>query len=267
VGSKVTDLSVSGQQDLLLSASRKGDTILHLRRASCFSDAFRLFISDRTGGGAYVSRELTDQANLRDFRRDQAFQPVSYLSLSPDGRSIVGVSGDGRRFLQSTRSSLTSTDFSVPIEGAFDAVNASITSSGAAVLADPLLSGDGLGLYYHVINDPGSNGLYESSRRTTNDKFSAGVKLPDFAQQYQSIKGVSADRLTLFVFDTNTAPWSTTILKRKDASFAWSNPNAPNAAPAIQGFRSTPVDDCSLLVGNFTTTGCLDEDIFFFSAQ
>jgi hypothetical protein len=264
VGSKVGDVSADDQQDLLLGASRKGDSILYLRRANCLADDFRLFIADRNGAG-YNSLDITGQMNIMGLRRDQAFAPVSYLTLGPDGRTLIGVTGDGRRFVQATRSGLATTDFSAPIEGPFVAINNSIAST-SAVLADPLLSGDGLGFYYHVINDPSVNGHYESSRNTTSAPFSAGVFLPSVVQGFNAVKGVSADRLMLLLMNTNSVPWSTTILTRKDVTHAYTNPNAPNDAPSIQGFRDVVLDDCSVIMGNFTTTNCLGEDIFLFNA-
>jgi hypothetical protein len=130
------------------------------------------------------------------------------------------------------------------------------------------MSGDALGFYYHVINDPALNGLYESLRKNTTDKFPAGTKLPAIAQGFQAVKGVSADRLTLFLFKTpDTDWWSTTILSRRDVTHAFSNPLAPNPAPDFRGFRIVPVEGCSVLIGNYTATNCGGEDIHFFNAQ
>jgi hypothetical protein len=267
VGTKIAEISVADQQDLLLGASRAGDTLLHLRRADCGNDAFSLLISDREASG-FVSRDITENAAVKTFRKDQAFEPVSYLGISPDGRSLIGVTTDGRRFTISTRSGPGLTDFGTAIEGPFETINWSIASSSTAVLADPLMSGDGLAFYYHIINDPALNGLYEAVRGGSSAKFPAGSKLPELAQGFQAVKGVSADRLTLLLFypDPNNW-WSTTVLTRKDVTHAFSNPRAPNPAPNFRGFRAVVIDGCNVLIGNYTDTNCLGEDIHYFNAQ
>ncbi len=266
LGQKIAEVSADDQQDLLLGASKAGDVLLHLRRADCGTDTFTLFVSDREQG-TFVSRDITSLAVVQALRKDQAFEPVSYLNISPDGRSLIGVSSDGRRFVRSARSAASAVDFAVATEGAFETINGSISASATAVLADPLMSGDDLAFYYHVINDTQLNGLYESVRKTTSDKFPAGTLLPGLVQGFQAVKGISADRLTILLFDINSVPWSTTILTRKDVTHAFSNPKAPNAAPAIPGFRDVVVGSCGTVIGNYTYTNCMGEDIYVFNAQ
>ena len=61
--------------------------------------------------------------------------------------------------------------------------------------------------------------------------------------------------------------WSTVILTRRDVTFAFSNPRAPNPVPAIQGFRTVGLDPCNVLFANHTVAGCLGEDIHILNAQ
>jgi hypothetical protein len=58
--------------------------------------------------------------------------------------------------------------------------------------------------------------------------------------------------------------FATNVLSRRSVKQQFTNPNSPNAAPVVPGFRTRPIGDCSQLLGT-CTGGCNNEQTCVFT--
>lgn len=255
-GTIVTSLSAGGSQDALLGVSSSAASVLYLHAAAgtCVPSGATLLIGDATTVAlptppTYTTKDLSAVANLAGFSKQE-----QSMTLSGDGRTIIGVDTAGRAFLTSTRSALAQTDFTLAAEGPFAAVNAAVPAG--AKLAYPVQSADGLAFYWQVggATNTSMNGLYEALRSLTSAPFAAGQKMPAAVQAFEAITGISSDRMTLFV----TASFTTSTLSRNSLQDPF---GASTIAPPAMAFRVTPVTDCSSIFGTCEPGGCQGETI------
>lgn len=249
----LTAINSPGQQDAPTGMTPTGDTVLLQRRSTC-GGPFTLLIADSVGVANTISN-LSSAPGLQGMRIGNE----NHLTLTADGRTIIGVDIAGTGFLASTRSALGATDFNIAAAGEL----AAITVTGSRRLFGPAISTDGLAFYYTIANDPDPNvnGIYESVRASKAVPFPAGTRMPAVVQSFSFVTATSVDRMTLFL---HTHTFSMVVLKRTSVTRPFVNPNAPAAAPIIPGFRTRPLGACDRLVGT-CTGGCTNEDTCVFS--
>jgi hypothetical protein len=252
-GTPVAGLNSMGLQSALLGVAANGGSVLYLRGTTgCVGAGADLLIADEAVAGTppFVVQALTNVANLAGFARTE-----ETMTLSADGLTIVGVGTDGRSFLSSTRSAVGGTDFTATSAGLFATLNISLPAAPATV-SWPLLSHDGLGFSFRVDgSDANTNGIYETTRTSTTTAFPVAAKLPGTIQTFESISGMSSDRLTAFV----TMNVGTHILTRPAIDQPFVAP--ASSTPPGSAFRVVPTTGCGVLFGTCEPGGCNAETI------
>jgi hypothetical protein len=242
----------AGIQDQIGAVTPDGQVILYLKALSSCG-GFHLIVADETtpGSGVFTLRDVTTTFNILGF-----FVDAESYTITTDGRTIIARSIDSRRLLATKRSAINMVDFGPVSTADFDRLNDQVAANAGKFRA-PVISADGLELFYSVMGAPGStNGIYSSVRASTSVPFPAGARIPA-ALQYPFVSGISSDRLTLFVFD----PFSSRILTRNSTSQQFTNPNAPSTPTQITNWAHRPLADCSKLVATASPGGCSNEDI------
>jgi hypothetical protein len=241
-----------GRQTALCGASTSGQSILYLQtvqNSTCGN--FILTIADEAVAGTlpYVPHPLVQAPNLGGLSKVE-----ETLVLAPDGLTIIGAATDGRTFLESKRSAIGMTDFSLAAAGDFATLDAGIPPAPAS-LHWPVLSADGLAFYYHVVGatDTTLNGEYEALRASTAMPFPVGTLMPAAVQPFDGITGMSSDRMTAFV----TMGFSTRLMTRTSLSqpFTLSTGTPPGAA-----YRVMPIAGCTA-IGTCEPGGCQNEAV------
>jgi hypothetical protein len=259
-GRAVGSVSASDVQEALLGASASGATLLYLRSPyhACVADqgGATLLLADRVdaSGDNYAVSDVTSLPALAGFSRREAT-----MTVSPDGRAVIGAGARGGGFLVATRSRLGATDFAAPIAGPFATLDAALPEP--AWVGWPVLSADGLAFYYKIeqSGDAGRDGIYESVRDSTSADFPVGTRMPDVVQAWGSVTGVAPDRLTLYV----TRDFGTHLLTRASTSAPFAQ---HDGSPwPVSAYRVTPIDGCRL-IGTCEPGGCWREDICVWSA-
>jgi hypothetical protein len=131
--------------------------------------------------------------------------------------------------------------------------------SAGMTLGLPVIGADQHELYYGVLDErsgPGEpgplSGSYMATRTDTTVPFTPGQMLRGRARTYESVSGVSADGLSLFM----TSEFRTHVLVRASTDEPWGLP-APNILAAmLPGWRAMPTQDCKRILATFTIGGC-----------
>jgi len=249
----LTALNDPSAQDAPAAITPDGATMLLQRRSTCFGP-FTLLIADNVGTANTLS-DLSAVPGLQGLKLHEE----NNLTLTADGRTIVGVDTAGTGLLASTRSALGAVDFGAASPGDF----AAIAVVAPSMLLGPALSPDGLALYYSIVNatDPATDGIYEAVRASTAVPFPAGTRMPAVVQGNGYVTATSSDRMTLFI---QTNAFSMIVLSRTSLDAPFANPLAPAAPPTVPGFRTRPVGSCDRLVGT-CTGGCVGEETCVFT--
>lgn len=256
-GTTISSVSQTSVQDAITGCTPAGSSLLVQRGTPC-GPVFSLFVADSSAPLTYSTAAVPTGSALSTMRASSE----GAITLTPDGRTIIGVSTDGLSLLASTRTGPGTSDFGVPSASEFAAL--SLTTSGQ--LSSPVLSADGLDLYYTVsaTGDPAKDGIYEAVRASTGVAFPAGTRMPAAIQAYGSVTGVSSDRMTLFL----TASFQTFVFTRLSVTQPYTNPNGAAPPPTVPGFRTAPMAaDCSALIGTCTPGGCGNEDVCRYTRQ
>jgi hypothetical protein len=247
----VSGVNASGVQDAVQGLTPSGSTMLFQRgRTAC--SPYSLFIADETssGSGAYQAMDISAVSTLApmDIAAEQT------LTLTADGKTIIGTTTDRKHFLASTRSGPGLADFGVATGADFVA----LAATGSQTLGSPYISGDGLAFYYVISGDTDAtkNGIYESLRASAGMPFPAGTRMPDLVQQYSYVTATSSDRMALFVQNSSFTMF---VLTRRSLSQPFSNPNAPSPPPMLPGWRTRPLTNCQKIIGT-CNSGCVNED-------
>jgi hypothetical protein len=252
-GTPITDLNLPNIQSALLGVAANGGSVLYLRATTaCVTSGSDLLIADEAVAGTppYVIHSLGSNPNLAGFSRVE-----ESMTLSADGLTIVGVGTDNRSFLTSSRSAVGGTDFSAASAGLFATLNISLPAAPATV-SWPLLSHDGLGFTFRIDgSDANTNGIYETTRTATTAAFPPATKLPGAIQTFESISGMSSDRLTAFV----AMNFGTQIVTRPAVDQPFTA--AAGSTPPGNAFRIVPIAGCGLLFGTCEPGGCNNEGI------
>jgi hypothetical protein len=259
-GTAVPGLTMAGKQSALLGASSTGQSVLYLQATTtCVTTGpASLTIADEAVAGTppYVLQSLDAVANLGGFAKGE-----ETMTLTADGLTVIGVATGGLSFLASKRSAVGATDFSLAAAGDFAAINAAVPAAPAS-LSWPLLSGDGLAFYYRVAgaSDTTANGIYEALRASTTAPFAAATLMPGDVQTFESISGISSDRMTVFV----TKTFATQLLTRDSLAQPFTTPTM--STPPGQAFRVVPIAGCTL-IGTSEPGGCQNEAISTWANQ
>ena len=120
-----------GRQTALSGASASGQSILYLQtipNGTC--GGFVLTIADEAIAGTlpYVPHSMVQAPNLGGLSKAE-----ETLVLAPDGLTIIGAATDGRSFLESKRSAIGMTDFSLAAAGEFATLDTGIPPSPASL--------------------------------------------------------------------------------------------------------------------------------------
>lgn len=245
-------------EDSILSATASGRTVMFSwSPTSC--GAFATYIADEVapGSGTYTNYNVAATFTTLGLLNGQ-----DTLTLSSDGLTVIARSSDSKKLLVTKRSALDMTDFGTPSDTETAAINATVATAGN--LTAPVLSDDGLELFYAVYNATAQvNGIYSAVRSSTSEPFPAGTKLGPPVSDYPIVTGVSSDRLALFVFYS----FQTRILTRSSTNAAWVNSNAPADPPTISNWSVKPLADCARLIAMASPGGCAAEDIVVMQRQ
>jgi hypothetical protein len=256
-GTTVTSVFV-GKQTALCGASTSGQSILYLQTAANACGSFVLTVADEAVAGTlpYIPHAMAQAPNLGALSKAE-----ETLVLAPDGLTIIGASTDGRSFLESKRSAIGMTDFSLAAAGEFEMLNNWIPPAPAS-LRWPVLSADGLAFYYHIVGatDSTINGEYEALRASTAMPFPAGTRMPAAVQAFDGITGMSSDRMTAFV----TIGFSTQIMTRTSLSQPFTL--STTAMPPGAAYRVMPIGGCTA-IGTCEPGGCQNEAVCTWTNQ
>lgn len=214
-----------------------------------------LLIGDSNDAG-FVVTDLSAQPALAPMGTDQD----GMVTLTGDGLTIIGTSDDGSYFLQASRAAIGSTVFGPVSNTVFAALNVNAPTR----IDFPVISNDGLAIYFRRINSANSidNGLYESVRASKDVPFPAATKMPGGVQGYAAVMGISSDRMAIFV-ENNAAQMA--ALTRKSVKDPFANPSAPAPPPVLPGFHTRPLSDCQTVFATDTSGGCDNEEIAIFT--
>jgi hypothetical protein len=240
----ITEVNSVGQQDAIMGVSGNGHTVLSMRR-TCFG-AFTLLLTDGLGS-APATIDISNNPGLgqMDALRESA------IGLTNDGLSIIGATKAGTGLAMATRSQIGTADFAVANGGLQQ-----ISVAAPGKITAPVLSRDGLELYYQVVGAGAPiDGVYQSVRASTNVPFPAAIRSPALINNGGFVTSISSDRRALFV----QSSFGQQIFTRVDVSQEFSNPNGANPAPVTPGFRMRVLDDCQTLVGT-CNGGCNNEE-------
>jgi tRNA A-37 threonylcarbamoyl transferase component Bud32 len=255
LGTVVPGISVAGRQEALVGVSGDGDTILYLAGQRCALD--RLFVARRRGQ-TYESVDLTDQL---DRRRVTIFEGC--CTMAADGKTIVIATVDHKGFV---RAPLVGDRV-----GAFDGAElGGLLPAPHLTVRHPVLTADGLTVYYRVDDTVADNGevgpldgTYEAARTDLRAPFGQPRRLRGRARQYEYVSGVSADNLSLFM----AADYETHVMVRTDTSELFGVPGHNASPQRLYGWRAVPLADCSRILTTSTPGGCESEDIVYLDAK
>jgi hypothetical protein len=248
LGAFIDEINATGQQDAIAGHSASGTTLLTQRRAVC-AGPFTLLLTDGIGTQPTTS-DITGLPNLAAMNTERE----AAVTLTADGLTLLGTTRTDTGLVAATRSAIGNVDFSPATAGTFAAIT---VPAAPGFLSNPVLSADGLELYYQVLNlGPGLDGIYSSVRGSTAQAFPPGARTTDpFLQEQAFVTGISSDRLSLFV-QGNQGMF---VLTRTAVAQPFTNTNAPALPPQVPGFRTRPLGDCQTLIGT-CTGGCLNEE-------
>lgn len=254
----LTPFSRVGAQDSMVTATSSGRTIMYVQsQATCGNFATYLADEIAPGSGTYTSYVITTNLTALGLLNGQDSH-----ALYADGLTLISRTADSKKFVTTKRSALNMTDFGAVSETDTTAINAMVATAGT--LSAPVLSADGLELFYSIGGAATAvNGIYSSVRSSTTVPFPAGTKLGAPVSDYSHVTGVSSDRLALFVFFS----FQGRILTRTSTNGAWVNPNAPADPPTIANWAHKPLSDCSKLVAMGSPGGCGNEDVVVMQRQ
>jgi hypothetical protein len=241
----VLSVSSSGSQDIFAGISSDGNTILvqHFQGADAW-----LFDGTYSNLG-YTGNDVASQLSGLQIAEAR-------LSLAPDGLGVVGVLAADFGFGIQRRASRSVTVFGSVETTEFQSVNSWATTNSAS-LSSPILSADGLSLFFLAdLVDTVNDGEYEVTRTQIGDAFGAPSSAP-FGGDITgyTVTGVSSDRLTVFA----SYNWATDVFLRPDLNSAF----IKRTTTPIDGFRMMPVDaDCHQIIGTGTPGGAQSEEVY-----
>jgi hypothetical protein len=207
--------------------------------------ADELSVAFTTGADATLALHVADRASAdadfveAGFTLPDGFEAKSGAALSSNGLTLILVLEDHSGFGQlsrSTRGAAFQGDGDVT---AFAKINGLKAMSGRSV-GWPVLTSDGLGLYYLSYF---GNALAVQSKRSQGGVFDIGTEIDEFtlggaSGAYKLLSGISTDERAIFYFDQSTG--------HSMARFR-SRPGAPFYDPLDLGARhgAAPNQDCS----------------------
>jgi hypothetical protein len=245
------DFSVKDKQDALTGISSDGKSVL-LHRRDCAGFDWTIALVELPGP---TTLDLTKLPALAELDPEEG-----YITMSSDALMVVGTDRTHTKLLSSSRSARHRDDFAPLAPNAF----AAITVEAPATIFRPVLSQDGLELFY-TVQDPKERlerrlWLRYTRRASTSDPFPPGEPVGDEFHNMPYVTGFSADGLTIFAGET----YGLAMFSRNSRDEAFRNPNSPTSPPQVSGFRSRPVGDCTTYVGT-CTSGCNGEEVCFYS--
>jgi serine/threonine protein kinase len=255
LGARPSGINTPKNQDLLLGAAIDGDAILYLTGPGCSID--RLMLA-RRDGEAFVPVDLTDQL---DRSRTALFEGC--CTLSADGQTLILGKPGRAGFVQARLDG----DRVLPVEA--DLVVVDPRASPGTVMRQPVLSSDGLTLYYRL-DAPGEDatelgpltGSYYAERADLKSPFGTPQRMKGRTRQYEYISGVSSDGLSLFMM----SDFETLVLVRASITEPFGDP-APWLVPGrLGGWRAIPLENCRRILTTYSEGGCRNEDIAYLEA-
>ena len=204
-----------------------------------------LSVAFTTGTGDTLALHVADRASVDGdfveiaFTMPDGFEAQSGVSLSSNGLELVLVLNDHSGFGAVSRAARGAAFDADPTLTAFAKINGLKPMSGNSV-GWPVLTSDGLGLYYLSYN---GQALAVQSKRSQSGVFDIGTEIDQFTLggangAYTLLSGISSDERAIFYFDQATS--------HSMARFR-SRPGAPFYDPLDLGVRhgAAPNQDCS----------------------
>ncbi len=157
-----------------------------------------VFIADRSGPGVDFGAPAALPAGPKPLANDR-------VAVNPTGTELVATLADGSSFTTFLRPS-QGQPWQAGSVAPFVIIAATISESGGA-FSEPVLSADGLSLFYLLAIGNHLPVFYESAWDATTKTWALGTPLtgPDFgitdATQLRRPTGAASDRLTLFFYD------------------------------------------------------------------
>jgi hypothetical protein len=189
-----------------------------------------IFVADRATGTASFAAATSVFTGGQALANDR-------VAVDPTGTELIATVADQSSFTSFLRGGQGQA-WQPGNADPFATLAATIAESGGA-FSEPVLSADGLSLFYLLVIGTNLPVLYESSWDSGTKTWELGTPLsgPDFvigsASQLRRPTGAASDRLTLFFFDevagNERAAWRETPASAFD--FFVDLPNAPEAAP------------------------------------
>lgn len=241
----------NSEHDLFVTATPDLQVIVSFQASlGCSDRALRVF---EYLDGSYAASDITEELASEIYFEEHT------MTITPEGDALIGMRPDRARLVLADRALLQAGDLNA-IDGDPTLL---LEVNGAAALMNatfdaPLLSPDGLTLYYLLAGGVDVTGFYEARRPALDAAFPAGVRLTGVIDSYWYITGVSFDGLSLFV----EKDWDTWVLHREHASLPFEGPDPVPEEMLTSGFRVMPTNEsCTAFVGNGPTIGCSNEEI------
>ncbi len=230
--------------DMSLGADQSADAVV--ASATLLSmTADELSVAFTTGSGDTLALHVADRASVAAdfdevaFTMPDGFEAQSGVSLSSNGLQLILVLKDHSGFGELARAA-RGADFDGDADlTAFAKINGLKPMSGKSV-GWPVLTSDGLGLYYLSYN---GRALAVQSKRQQGGVFDIGTEFDEFtlggaAGAYTLLNGISSDERAIFYFDQATSHSMARFRSRDGAPFY-----APLDLGARQG--AAPNTGCS----------------------
>jgi len=198
--SSFPNMSRAGVEDSIGGATPDAQTILYVQTAAATGcGIYQLIVADETspGTGVYTQRDVS-----RTLTALGLFNGQDSYAITADGLSIIALSTDRKTLKMTKRSAINMVDFGTPTTIDFANISPQTTANNKVIIS-PTYSADGLELWYTLQDvTAGSNEVFSSIRTSTSVPFPVGTPAPAPVSSYPLVSGISADRLTLFVFAT-----------------------------------------------------------------
>jgi hypothetical protein len=241
---KIDDFSVPDHGDSAMAVSEDGKILSLTSPDSSQPCGYsRLMLGVPTESGRYEVTDLTDEF--------PAGAVSTLATLSFDGTVLIIEDASETKLLETW---LDGAKAGPLTEGYFRDIN---TWSNGSILNNPVVSADGLSLYFQLVQSgQHSPGVYLSTRASSDLPFVAPPNpiLPSVFAVY----GISSDDLMLFARLPSSL--STYILTRADKHLPFDDPTDAAALPGIL-FQSRPLPDCSGFIGTMAPGGCGNQDV------
>ena len=257
----IPNMSRPSVEDSIGAATPDARTILYVKTDSTGGcGLYHLVVADEVapGSGTYTQRDAFATFNTLGLWNGQ-----DGYAITADGLTVVTLSADRKTIVTTTRSAINMIDFGTAMPTWFANFSA-LTMNTTKVFVGPVLSADGLEFWVSTYDtSTGAMLPHYSVRTEPTSVFPAPTPAYAPITNYPAVEGISADRLTLIVFDNFTGR----VLTRNSTSAQFTNPNAPALPPQLPAWDQKPLAGCNRMVAMTSPGGCANEDVVLLTKQ